>query len=110
VCGAYGLGNSGDEAILRAILGEIREIDPDITIYVISKNPKITKMLHKVRAIHSINLIAFARIARKSRLYINGGGSLIQDVTSRRSIWFYLYTIRAAKKRGARVMMYGCGH
>ncbi len=109
VCGAYGLGNSGDEAILRAILGEIREIDPDITIYVISKNPKITKMLHKVRAIHSINLIAFARIARKSRLYINGGGSLIQDVTSRRSIWFYLYTIRAAKKRGARVMMYGCG-
>lgn len=109
VCGAYGLGNSGDEAILSAILREIRETDPDISICVVSKKPKKTKMLHKVRAIHSFNLLAFSRTARKSRLYINGGGSLIQDVTSRRSIWFYLYTIWAAKRKGAKVMMYGCG-
>ena len=44
-----------------------------------------------------------------SRLYINGGGSLIQDVTSRRSLWFYLANIRAAKRAGNRVQMYGCG-
>jgi len=42
-------------------------------------------------------------------LYINGGGSLIQDVTSRRSLWFYLHNIQAAKKAGCRVQMYGCG-
>ncbi len=69
VCGAYGLGNSGDEAILSAILREIRETDPDISICVVSKKPKKTKMLHKVRAIHSFNLLAFSRTARKSRLY-----------------------------------------
>ena len=40
---------------------------------------------------------------------ISGGGSLIQDVTSRRSLWYYLYNIRAAKRRKNRVMMYGCG-
>ena len=46
---------------------------------------------------------------RRTRLYINGGGSLMQDVTSHRSLWFYLFTISAAKRLGNRVMMYGCG-
>ena len=36
-------------------------------------------------------------------------GSLIQDVTSRRSLWYYLYNIRQAKRRHNQVMMYGCG-
>lgn len=46
---------------------------------------------------------------RRSALYVNGGGSLIQDVTSRRSLWYYLFTLRAAKRLGCKVMMYGCG-
>ena len=46
---------------------------------------------------------------KRRALYVNGGGSLIQDVTSRRSLWYFLYTLRAAKARGCRVMMYGCG-
>ena len=46
---------------------------------------------------------------RHAALYINGGGSLMQDVTSTRSIWYYCYTLYAAKKRGCKVMMYGCG-
>lgn len=46
---------------------------------------------------------------KHARLYINGGGSLIQDVTSRRSLWFYLHNIIAAKNAGCRVQMYGCG-
>ena len=46
---------------------------------------------------------------RKTHLYINGGGSLMQDVTSHRSLWFYLFTISWAKRLGNQVMMYGCG-
>ena len=30
-------------------------------------------------------------------------------MTSRRSLWFYLYSLAAAKRRGAHVVMYGCG-
>ncbi len=109
VCGAYGRGNVGDEAILRAILGEIREADPDVTIYAVSRDPKSTRMTHRVRAVHTFDLLAFWRLAGRTKLLLNGGGSLIQDVTSRRSLWFYLYTLAAAKRRGARVVMYGCG-
>ena len=42
---------------------------------------------------------------RKTHLYINGGGSLMQDVTSHRSLWFYLFTISWAKRLGNQVMI-----
>jgi polysaccharide pyruvyl transferase CsaB len=109
ICGAYGVGNVGDESILEAILAEIREIDPEIPVYVLSKNPKDTRRKNKVRSVHTFSILSFFRITHKISLYINGGGNLIQDDTSRRSLWFYLYTIMAAKKRGAKVIMYGCG-
>lgn len=109
ICGAYGRGNSGDEAILKSIIEEIREADRDATIFVLSRNPAETRVMHRVRAVHTFNVLSFPRLARKVDVYINGGGSLIQDVTSRRSLWFYLYTIAAAKKCGAKVIMYGCG-
>ena len=109
VCGAYGRGNTGDEAILRAILEEIREADPDVTIYAVSRDPRSTRVTHRVRAVHTFDLLSFWRLAGRTKLLLNGGGSLIQDVTSRRSLWFYLYTLATAKRRGAGVVMYGCG-
>ena len=109
ICGAYGRGNAGDDAILEAILQEMRSIDPDMPITVLSKDPKSTRLTYRVRAVHRSNLLAWHTAMSSSRLYINGGGSLIQDVTSRRSLWFYLANIRAAKQAGCRVQMYGCG-
>ncbi len=109
ICGAYGHGNAGDEAILEAIIGELRSIDPDMPLTVLSRTPGATMLRDGIDAIHSFNLPAMRRVMRRSRLYINGGGSLIQDVTSRRSLYYYLYTLSAAKRLGCRVLMYGCG-
>jgi len=109
ICGAYGMGNAGDEAILKAIIREMREIDPDMPVTVMTRDPEKAAERFGVRAIHTLNIFGFMRAARRAALYVNGGGSLVQDVTSRRSLWYYLYTIRAAGKRGCRVMMYGCG-
>lgn len=109
ICGAYGRGNAGDDAILAAILQEMRGIDPDMPVTVLSKDPKSTRLTYRVRAVHRSNLFAWHQAMKRSKLYINGGGSLIQDVTSRRSLWFYLSNIRTAKRLGNRVQMYGCG-
>ena len=109
ICGAYGRGNAGDDAILEAILQEMRSIDPDMPVLVLSKDPKSTRLAYRVQAVHRSNFPAWLRAMRRAKLYINGGGSLIQDVTSRRSLWFYLHNISAAKKAGCRVQMYGCG-
>lgn len=37
VCGAYGRGNAGDDAILEAIVRELRQIDPDLPVWVLSR-------------------------------------------------------------------------
>ncbi|MDR0293041.1 MAG: polysaccharide pyruvyl transferase CsaB [Oscillospiraceae bacterium] len=109
ICGAYGMNNAGDDAILEAILLETRREDPDIPVRVLSRSPLETRLACRERTFHSFNVIAFARALRKSRVYLSGGGNLVQDVTSRRSLWFYLFTIWLARKRGCRVVMYGCG-
>jgi len=109
ICGAYGMGNSGDEAILEAVMAQVRSIDPDMPITVMSRSPEIIGKKFGVNSIHMFDVPAFLRAMASARVYINGGGSLIQDVTSTRSIWYYLFTIAAAKRLGCRVMMYGCG-
>ena len=109
ICGAYGRGNAGDDAILDAILQEMRSLDPDMPVTVLSKDPAATRLTYRVRSIHRSHVLSWRHAMRKSVLYINGGGSLIQDVTSRRSLWYYLYNIRSAHALGCRVQMYGCG-
>jgi len=109
LCGAYGRGNAGDEAILRAILSELRQIDPDMPFWVMSRDPKGTSKKEGVRSFYIFNVFKMLSSLRKARLFVNGGGTLIQDITSTRSLNFYLFTLMAAKKLGCRVLMYGCG-
>ena len=109
VCGAYGRGNAGDDAILEAIVTELRQIDPDLPVWVLSRNPKDTRLTYRVNSIYTFAFPKFLWRMLHTKLYINGGGSLMQDVTSYRSLWFYLFTISWAKRLGNRVMMYGCG-
>lgn len=109
LCGAYGRGNAGDEAILKGILNQLSEIDPDMPYWVMSRNPKETRLTHKVNSLYLFNVLQFWRKLRKSQLFVNGGGSLMQDVTSSRSLMFYLFTLKAAKLSGCKIIMYGCG-
>ncbi|MBR1659568.1 MAG: polysaccharide pyruvyl transferase CsaB [Oscillospiraceae bacterium] len=109
ICGAYGMRNAGDEAVLDAILASLRGIDPNLPVTVLSRDPAETAARHGAGAIPEFGLWGFWRALRRTRLFISGGGSLIQDATSSRSLWYYLYTISAAHRRGCRVMMYGCG-
>ena len=109
LCGAYGQDNAGDEAVLKAMLAELRTIDPELPLWVMTRKPKQTRMTCRVGAVYTFNVPGFLRKMSRSRLYLNGGGSLIQDVTSSRSLWFYLFTLFAARRLGCKVMMYGCG-
>ncbi|MBQ4181179.1 MAG: polysaccharide pyruvyl transferase CsaB [Firmicutes bacterium] len=109
LCGAYGKGNVGDEAILTAILSSLRTIDEDMPFWVMSRDPKQTSKSHGVGSFYIFNVPRFIKALRRSEIFVNGGGSLIQDITSSRSLYFYLFTLWAAKKLGCSVIMYGCG-
>ena len=109
ICGAYGRRNAGDDAILRAIVAQMKDIDEDIPVYALSRRPRETKMRYRIGACHIFNIFKFVRIMRHTQLYISGGGTLIQNVTSDRSLMYYLSNIRWAHRTGNHVMMYGCG-
>jgi len=109
ICGAYGKGNAGDEAILSAILSEFKSIDKDMPFYVMSRKPKETRSKALVNSFYIFNIFKFWKELKKAEIFVNGGGTLIQDATSTRSLLYYLYTLKAAKNRGTKVIMYGCG-
>ena len=109
ICGAYGLGNTGDEAILKAVLREVRAFAPGEPVTVLSRDPAQTAARHGVKAVHMFDLPGMLKAMGRAKLYLNGGGSLMQDVTSSRSLWYYLFTLSTARRLGCRVMMYGCG-
>lgn len=109
ICGSYGHGNAGDEAILKAIVESFRENDSTTPITVLSRSPAETEKRHGVKSIYKFSVFSVLREMLRTKLYINGGGSLIQDATSSRSLYYYLSTIFAAKVLGCRVIMYGCG-
>ena len=109
ICGAYGKGNGGDNAILDAIVAQLRHIDPDLPICALSRTPKETRAAACVDSLYTFRLLAIRRRMRHAKLYLSGGGTLIQDTTSTRSLLYYLSSIRMAARAGCRVMLYGCG-
>jgi polysaccharide pyruvyl transferase CsaB len=109
ICGAYGKGNAGDDAILQAIVRALRERDPDLPLWATSRSPKETARDVGVGGVYTFQPWKVRRLMRRTKLYLSGGGSLIQDATSSRSLWYYLNSMRRAKARGNAVMMFGCG-
>lgn len=109
ICGAYGFGNAGDDAILKAIMQSARECDTTIPITVLAKNTESIKKRYRVHSIHTLSILKILLAMRRSVVYVNGGGTLIQNATSHRSLWYYLFTLRAAHFLGNKVDMYGCG-
>lgn len=107
--GYYGFRNSGDDAILKMIIRDIRAYDPQIGITILSNRPADTKRIYSVNAVNRWNFFAIRKVMKEGRLFISGGGSVIQDVTSTKSLLYYLSLILLAKRYGNKVMLYANG-
>lgn len=109
ISGYYGFGNIGDEAILDTMLGRIRRAVPEVQITVLSANPERTRELYSVQAVARANPLKLLKAVWRCDTLISGGGSLIQDVTGRLSIHYYLLILLTASWFGKRIMIYSQG-
>ena len=109
ISGYYGSKNGGDEAMLAAMLEVLREIGGEISATVISLNPEYTRKRHHIDAVPWLDVWTIIKKIRAADLLISGGGSLLQNVTSRRSLYYYLGIIFLAQIFGCRVMLYAQG-
>ena len=90
IAGYYGFHNAGDEAMLAGLRRAIRELRPDVTFTAISGTASQTRNLHGIRAVSRSDLRAIWEAIGHADLVMFGGGSLLQDVTSSRSLIYYL--------------------
>ncbi len=109
LAGYYGFGNLGDEAILEMTLNQIFEITGRENITVLSGSKITTSKKYNVNTIDRYNVFSILNALMHSNVLIFGGGSLLQDVTSNRSIYYYLFLIRLAKLMNNKVVMLSQG-
>jgi len=109
ISGYYGYRNSGDDALLKAMISSLRELKKDISITVLSQNPQETAKTYGVNSIYRFDFPKISRTLKQTKLLISGGGSLIQDITSNKSLMYYLWIIKRAVKNKAKVMLYSNG-
>ncbi len=109
ISGYYGFNNSGDDALLLSIINDIKSIDEEAQITVLSNSPKDTKRVYGVNAVNRYNIFTVVKAISGCDLVISGGGTLIQDATSTKSLMYYLAVINIAKMLRRKVMMYANG-
>ena len=106
--GYFGFKNFGDEAILSVIVNKLKGERAVITV--ISSNPDYTKS--KFSNIETVYTFAIPKIIKEivtADYLISGGGSLLQDVTSLKSLIYYLGIISIALFFHKKVIIFAQG-
>ena len=104
IAGYYGFHNAGDEAMLAGLRRAIRELRPDVTFTAISGTASQTRRLHGIGAVSRSDIRGIWEAIGRADLVMFGGGSLLQDVTSSRSLIYYLGLATMARLRRKPVM------
>lgn len=108
IAGYFGFGNLGDESLLHVVLRWLKQF-PNVTPCVLSGNPEQTRQQVGVHAVMRTNLVSLACVLWGAKALVFGGGGILQDRTSRRSLFYYLSLIRLAHLFGVPVLMIGQG-
>lgn len=109
ISGYYGFNNIGDESILRAVVDNLQDRLENIEITVLSQDPVSTAEKYGVKSVNRKSIKSIVGAVRKSDLLISGGGSLLQDVTSKKSILYYLIIMWMAQLFRKKIFIYSQG-
>ena len=105
ISGYIGFDNFGDEAIVSVLTNQLKISDAE-KITVLSSNPEKTA---KVYDVFSKHYMKFFKPILETDVLISGGGSLLQDVTSLKSLIYYLTIITTALIFKKKVIIYAQG-
>lgn len=107
--GYYGFKNSGDDALLLSIIQQLKKTDKSLSLSVLSYHPEETKNQFGIDAVNRNNIFAVIKAILSSKMLLVGGGTLIQDSTSTKSLIYYLAVIKLALMFKKKVMLYANG-
>jgi polysaccharide pyruvyl transferase CsaB len=109
ISGYYGFDNLGDEAILGSMIKMIKRINQDIEITILSNKAEQTSKRYDVNAVYRYDIFKIMSTMKRSDIFISGGGSLLQDVTSMKSVPYYLGLIFLGKVFNLKTIFFAQG-
>ena len=105
VSGYIGFDNFGDEAIAKVLTTYLKSKGAE-KITLLSSNPHKTERQYEV---YSAHFLKFFKPILESDVLISGGGSLLQDITSLKSLIYYLAVIVVALVFNKKVIIFAQG-
>ncbi|MDA0265575.1 MAG: polysaccharide pyruvyl transferase CsaB [Cyanobacteria bacterium] len=106
LCGYYGMGNGGDEALLATLL---QMLPAHVTPVVLSGNPTETSRRYGVETCPRKSFGAVLTALRQADAFIWGGGSLMQDATSALNPIYYGGLMAIAQLLGLKTIAWAQG-
>jgi polysaccharide pyruvyl transferase CsaB len=103
LAGYIGFGNLGDEAIAASVTARLEAAGHEVRL--LSGQPQESRQAHGVPAYHRVWSVPRALIWADVLLF--GGGGLLQDKTSRKSLTYYLTLLRLASRLGVKRVLFG---
>ena len=108
ISGYYGFKNFGDEAILSVLVNHLKTFEnADITVF--SSDIEYTEKTYGVKAVKRFNLKDVIKTIQNCDVLVSGGGSLLQDVTSLKSLIYYAFIIALGLLFNKKVIIFAQG-
>ncbi|MEA2720119.1 MAG: hypothetical protein QOJ39_1983 [Candidatus Eremiobacteraeota bacterium] len=104
--GYYGFGNLGDEALLQVIVEQLRARWPGCAVEVLSGDPPATARAYGVEATPRMDLGKVRAAIDRADVVLSGGGGLLQNVTSLKSLLYYTGVLRSAVAAGKSAIVF----
>lgn len=106
--GYFGFKNFGDELILSILINKLRELNAEVNV--ITANPDYTRSNYTdIDCIKTFDILSILKTIKSCDILISGGGSLLQDVTSLKSLFYYLFIICIALILKKQVIIFAQG-
>ena len=109
LCGYYGYSNMGDDALLLAAIERARMEFPGERVRALTKSGKSDSRKFGIECVARYSPLALVGAIRSSDRVILGGGTLLQNYTSRRSLLYYCALVLLARFLGREVIAWGSG-
>ena len=105
--GYYGFDNLGDDALLQIIVSQLKTRYPHATIDALSAKPDITAHELGIEATPRFDQGAIRDAIGRADVVLSGGGGLLQNATSLKSLLYYAGIVRSAIRAEKKTMVFG---
>lgn len=109
LCGYYGCGNTGDDALLRGAIARAGECYPKYSVCALTARGRSDEERFGIKCVKRKSLLPVLHTVSQAKIFVFGGGTLLQDSTSKRSLIYYLSLLRYAQHYGVKCELWGNG-